>query len=80
MTYIKKEDVIKNIKWHNADWILEHLIEDINSLPSIDPKVMIEEMIEIQKDKLNDLNPSFEVKLIRARKLILEKLLKKFKS
>lgn len=42
MTYVKLEDVLRNIKWHNADWILEHLIEDINSLPSIDPEAMIE--------------------------------------
>lgn len=72
MTYIKLEDVLRNIKWHNADWILEHLIEDINSLQSINPEAMIEEMIETRNDCNDDFQIWFDFALVT--------ILQKFKS
>lgn len=84
MTYIKLEDVLRNIKWHNADWILEHLIEDINSLPSINPEAMIEEMINERvqstrvsekwhEDILHNADMQYEINFLKS-------ILQKFKS
>lgn len=76
MTYIKLEDVLRNIKWHNADWILEHLIEDINSLPSINPEEMIKTMVDEKLNMMQD-NPYFHPEMWID---FLEELLQKFKS
>lgn len=55
--------------------LIVKLSEDINSLPTYDPEKILKEMIEIEKDKLNDLNPLWKVKQIKERKSVLEKAL-----
>ncbi len=57
MTYIKLEDVIDEIWCYIEDWYEDEVRRLLNTLPSIDPESMIEEM-QIQNkasfDYLND--------------------------
>ena len=74
--YIPLEDVMKLIKRANmvVYWYkIDELTESVQALPTIDPIAIIDEMIEIEKYKLDDLNPLWKLKQIKEKKLILEK-------
>ena len=74
--YIPLEDVMKLIKRANmvVYWYkIDELTESVQALRTIDPIAIIDEMIEIEKYKLDDLNPLWKLKQIKEKKLILEK-------
>lgn len=82
MTYIKLEDVQKQIIEICSCWnpiIEKEILQSINSLPSINPEAMIEEMIE----KVLKSNDPYELELPDYRNnptASLQELLQRFKS
>ena len=74
MTYIKLEDVMKIL--HQMDWTplsISQATDDINSLPSINPESMIEEMIEKENSDWKSIYNEKEL-------ILLFEILQKFKS
>ena len=73
-TYIKLEDALKTVNWH---WIRETKLELLNSLPTINPESMIEDMIE-EQDSYTINQDTFDSQ--NNKKEVLKELLQKFKS
>ncbi len=73
MTYIKLEDVQKIILSRPLQELYQWFLKEINSLPSINPEEMIEEMIE----KYN-WNKEYQVDSDYYKISVLKELLQKF--